>query len=129
MRTVVAQALLADVTLQGLGVNPDSLVAGDVDTPPMRPFINLRWDDVNPGVGTVNSRRLTIWVHDAPNDYELIDSILGRIRTVLNGLEAVRTTHGWLTLIEWNGNSPDLSDDGHGTITRNSSYTLVGSGV
>lgn len=129
MRALVAQALLSDPILRDLGVTEESLVAGDVDTPMMRPFVNLRWDDVSPGIGTVDTRRLIVWVHDEPNDYERIDAILRRARIILLGLESARTTHGWLTLIEWNGTSPDLSDDGHGTITRNSSFTLVGSGV
>lgn len=129
MRSLVAQAILTDAQLRTLGVTEEALHAGDVDTPPTRPFVQLRWDETGVGIGAVDTRRLVVWAHDEPNDYERIDAILRRIRVVLTALEAVQTTHGWLTLVEWNGNSPDLADDGHGTITRNSTFTLVGSGV
>lgn len=129
MRAAVRTAIVNDVTLQGLGVTSASVYAGDVDTPPERPFIVLRWGGTaNTGLSTVQPRFLTVWVQDEPNDYELIDAIIRRIRTVLVGLVGTQHETGWFVGVEWDGDSDDLSDDSHGTILRQSRYTLMTSG-
>lgn len=128
MRTVIRQAIANDVTLAGLGVVPSGVLAGDVDTPTERPFIQLRWGETSPGLSTVDNRVLAIWVHDQPGDYTRIDSIIRRIKQIFDGLTPVQHSTGWLLEIEWVTDSDDLTDDGHGTITRTTTHTLVGSG-
>jgi hypothetical protein len=128
MRTVIRSTIADDLGLRQLGVVPDAVYAGDIDTPPERPFIQLRWGGTAPGVGAVGVRQLAVWVHDAPNDYTRIDGILRRVRFLMSSLVGVVHDSGWLTQVDWNTDSDDLSDDGHGTITRNSTYTVVGSG-
>lgn len=129
MRALIRSTITGDGTLAALGVVAAGVLSGDVDTPAQRPFLNLRWGGIEPGLSTVNRGTLTIWVHDDPGDYEFrINPILLRLRDLLLSLVGVQHGTGWLTVVEWNGDSEDLVDDGHGTITRNVSFTLIGSG-
>lgn len=129
MRAAIRTAIVNDATLQSLGVVPEAVYAGDVDTPPERPYVVLRWGSTgNTGIAQVQPRFLTVWVHDKPNDYELVDAIIRRIRTVLAGLIGTAHDTGWFVDIEWTGDSDDLVDESHGTILRQSRYTLMTSG-
>lgn len=129
MRTTIAQLLSGDATLNGLGITPDSLWAGDTDTPEQRPYIVLRWGATNPGVGPSRARTLTIWVHDHPNDYARVDAIILRIKRMLNYMSPVATEVGWITTADWVTDSDDLSDDVTHTILKTTTYTIIGSGI
>ena len=129
MRALIRSAILGDPTLAGLGVVSAGVLAGDVDTPQVKPWLNLRWSITSPGLAHVTRRGLVIWVHDQPGDYEArIDPIIRQLKVVLTALEGVAHPYGYLTTVEWTGDSEDLVDDGHGTITRTTSFSLVGSG-
>lgn len=128
MRALVRSAIIADATLVSFGVVEAGVLAGDVDTPKSRPFINLRWGVTTPGLDRVQVRTLEIWVHDKPNDYTRIDEIIIRLRVVLGSLIGSSNGSGHVVGVEWTGDSPDLVDDGHDTITRTASFSLVGSG-
>jgi hypothetical protein len=128
MRELVRAAIIGDSTLNLLGIDGTNAFAVDVDTPQTRPFLQLRWGRTDQGIGPVNTRTLVIWAHDQPGDYAVIDSILMRLRGLLLGLVGESNGPGWLVDATWIGDSEDLADDGHGTITRNASFTLVGSG-
>jgi hypothetical protein len=128
MRALIRQALIGDATLAGLGVVAPGVISGDVDTPAERPFLQLRWGQTTPGLSTVDRRVLIIWVHDKPGNYSRIDSIIRQIKVILAGLEADQHSSGWLLKTEWITDSEDLTDDGHGTITRTTTHNLVGSG-
>lgn len=134
MRSLIRSRILADSQIVAAGIVPSAVLAGQIDTPAERPFINLIWGDTNEGLATVNTRLITLWVHDTPGDYARIDRILFRLRSVLTAIEATSWTEGggqsgWVTAVEWEGDSGDLTDDGHGTIVRTSSYTIIGSGL
>ena len=131
MRRLIYETLKTDTQLQALGVAPSAVLAGNVDTPPERPFINLRWQGTPsvPNVAGVGPRFLTIWVHDAPNDYERVDNIIRRIKAIFAGLVGVRHETGYITVIEWTGDGEDGNDDGHGTVFRTTSHSLIGSGA
>ena|SRR5688500_5943102 len=128
MRALVRLALIQDPTLITLGVVPEGVFAGDVDTPDQRPFLQLRWSNTTPGVDVVSRRDLVIWVHDNAGDYERIDSVIRRIKTIMSQLVGVPHAAGYLMVCEWTGDSADLTDDGHGTITRTTSFSIVGTG-
>lgn len=129
MRALIRSTITGDATLVGLGVVAAGVLSGDVDTPESRPFLNLRWSTTRPGLDVVTRRDLVIWVHDQPSDYESkIDPIIRRLRTLLPSLAGVVHPYGHLTAVEWTGDSEDLTDDGHGTITRTTSYSIVGTG-
>lgn len=129
MRALVRSAIIADATLITLGVVGPGTFAVDVDTPPQRPFLQLRWGRTDPGLSVVNRRNLVIWVHDKPGDYTLrIDPICIRLRSVLAALVGQSNGLGHVVDVEWLGDSEDLVDDGHKTIARTTSFSLVGSG-
>jgi hypothetical protein len=129
MRAYIRGLLLGDATLESLGiVSPEQVFAGDADTPMERPFIQLRWGGVTPGIGGVDPRGLVTWVHDNPGDYARIDAVLRRVKALYAGVYGVAHETGWLTQIDWVNDTDDLTDDGHGTITRNTTHTLIGSG-
>lgn len=124
MRTIVFQAITSDPTLIGLGIEGENSFAGDVDTPEYRPFLQLRWGRNDIGLDVVTRRTLDIWVHDEGGDYGRIDSIISRLRALLPTLEGTNN----VMAVEWTGDSEDLADDGHKTIARYTSFSLVGSG-
>jgi hypothetical protein len=128
MRGLLFEALTTDPMLIGLGITDDSSFASDVDTPQNRPFLQLRWGRTDEGLAAVKVRSLVVWVHDKGGDYSTIDSILLRLRSLIPSLVGESNGPGWLVDVTWNGDSEDLTDDGHKTITRNASFTLVGSG-
>jgi hypothetical protein len=129
VRSTVARLLWMDTELNDLGINRDSLFAGDVDTPEPRPYGVLRWGTTSPGMDVSRSRVLTVWFHDEPNDYTRIDSIIHRVRQILEGTYAAKTEIGWITDVSWLTDSDDLTDDATRTICRNSTFTIVGSGL
>lgn len=128
MRALIMQAIITDPTLNGLGIADANSLAVDVDTPEDRPFLQLRWGRNGVGLDVVTRRDLVIWVHDEPGDYGRIDSIILRLRALLPGLEGTSNGLGHLMVAEWTGDSEDLADDGHRTITRTTSFSLVGTG-
>lgn len=128
MRALVRSALTDDPTLAARGVVPQAVLSGDVDTPEERPFLQLRWNNTTPALDVVSRRDLVIWVHDTPGDYERIDSIIRRIKTIMSGLVGLPHPEGHVMVCEWTGDSADLADDGHGTITRTTSFSIVGTG-
>ncbi|MET0416547.1 MAG: hypothetical protein ABW022_11060 [Actinoplanes sp.] len=128
MRALIFQAIIADPTIVGAGIDGDNSFAGDVDTPEYRPFLQLRWGRNDVGLDVVTRRTLNIWVHDEGGDYGRIDAIISRLRALLPTLEGQDNGSGHLMAVEWTGDSEDLTDDGHKTITRFTSFSLVGSG-
>lgn len=128
MRTLIYQAIVNDPTLQGFGITGANAFAVDVDTPQTRPFLQLRWGVNAIGLDVSTRRSLVIWVHDQPGDYTKIDQIIFRLRGLIPSLIGTRDTQGYLQGVVWEGDSEDLTDDGHRTIARNTSFTLVGSG-
>ncbi len=128
MRAILMQAIVTDPDINLDGVDEDAFFAVDVDTPQVRPFVQLRWGTNNPGLDVVTRRFLTIWVHDEPGDYSRIDRIVFRLRQILPLLEGTVNGSQSILAVEWTGDSEDLTDDGHQTIARTASFELVGSG-
>lgn len=131
MRALVYAAIITDPVLNGLGITDENSFAVDVDTPQSRPFLQLRWGINAVGLAKtqVSRRTLVVWVHDQPGDYSVkIDPIIVRLRALLPTLEGLSNGAGHVISVEWTGDSEDLADDGHGTITRNTGFSLVGSG-
>lgn len=128
MRELVYAAVTQDATIIAAGVVPDGVIATDVDTPQERPFIQIRWGRNDTGLDVITRRQVTIWVHDEPGDYARIDLIILRLRQLLPSLVGMSNGLGHVVGVEWTGDSEDLADDGHRTITRWASFSLVGSG-
>jgi hypothetical protein len=130
MRSLIFSTIVTDSELIAAGIDAATSFAVDVDTPQTRPFLQIRWGKTDVGLSrtAVGRRTVVIWVHDEPGDYTKIDNILARIKELLPTLEGQSNGSGYVIAVEWTGDSEDLADDGHGTITRNTSYSLVGSG-
>jgi hypothetical protein len=134
MRAFVVAKLEADPILSTLIGGGDGLwSAPAADEKANKPFIVIRWGLINKGIGAVNRAEFTVWVHDMPADYDsVVLPAQRRIRTLLTSVSAAKMTppeEGVVHSIDWQGDSPDLTDDAFGTITRNSAYMLVGSGT
>lgn len=128
MRTIVRNAIITDAALLALGVTPEATLAGDIDTPQGRPFLNLKWGQRLPSVVRAAPRvvNLAIWVHDTPWDYGPIDAILSRLQVLLPSIEGVVDGTSEVQVIDWLNDGPDLQDDGHRTIVKVGNYRVVG---
>jgi len=112
-----------------LDVDQDIYGAGGTDSPPeRRPFIEIRAGGrirgPYPGVA---QQYATIWVHDAPGDYMLIDSLIEEIKDALCGSSReAPVSETDAVSCRWMSDSGELADDGYGTITRNTQFQLNG---
>lgn len=130
IRDLIYDTLTQDTILNGLGITEDNTFnSNDEDTPQGRPLMVLRWGGASVGLDVVNLRSLTVWIHDKPSDYSVVDQALERVRTILTAMYGVNAGAAgkWVVEIEWTGDSDDLTDDVQNTVCRNSQYNLVGS--
>lgn len=136
IRSYIFSLLTTDSVLNNLGFTVNNVFTShDEDTPQSRPFMILRWGSTDVGLNDwdisigSNLRNLTVWVHDDPGDYGRIDQAVSRVRMALKSIHGAYTGSigQYIGQVNWNGDSDDLKDDIVGTITRNSSYTFVGS--
>lgn len=130
IRDLIYNTLTADSVLNGLGIDEtNTFNSNDEDTPQLRPLMVLRWGASSVGLDVMNLRSLTVWIHDKPSDYAVIDQALERVRAVLTNMYGVNAgaSDRWVAQIEWTGDSDDLTDDVQHTVCRNSQYNLVGS--
>lgn len=113
-------------SLKTLGVKPEAIAAAEAaDDMTLFPFITIRWGNVARGVGASHRRYVDVWAHDRNRDYDRIDDILTRVAKLFSAIEARATEKGSITQIDWQGESPDLRDDGYDTVTRNSTFLVI----
>jgi hypothetical protein len=135
MSRIFVQALLeADAgltspgTLGALGLPASSIFAAEAaDDIQHFPFLAVRWGLTSRGVGSVTRQLFDVWCHNRDHDFLLIDKILLRIRNLFANVQAAHAVDGYVTQIDWQGDGPDAHDDGYATVTRNSTYLLIGS--
>lgn len=96
--------------------------SGAISGRPKAPFIQLRVGG-DRGVRAVpaTDTEVLVYAHDDPGSYLRVDRILSAAREALTA----DVTEDTGISAEWQGDSPDLADDGYDTITRNSSYRLL----
>lgn len=111
-----------------IGLDPDNIYAAGVDEPRGRRFLIMRYGERTPGVGLSNRTELVVWAYDRDKDHDYVEAMLVRVRTLLEGIEAQQTAEGWITSIQWTGNSPDLFDDAYRAVGINSGYQVIASG-
>lgn len=130
MRSYLAQSLRDSAALASLGLVDAGVLAGDVDTVTLRPFIQFRWMPVSRGMTrTANGpvrRLLNLWFHDEPNDYTRIDDMSFVVKSLWGAIQGVNHGAGTIILVEWQGDSQDVSDTAIGTIARFSTFRVVG---
>lgn len=133
-RTFVQGLLVADAnsnvagSLKTLGVVPEAIYAAEAaDDIKVWPFIVHRWGTIVKGIGASKRQYVDIWAHDRNRDYVRIDAIMKRVETLFNAVGAEDAAEGWITQIDWQGSSSDLRDDGYDTVTRNSTFLVIGS--
>lgn len=116
--------LIADTELTSLVSTTSIFGAGSLtQTPKDKPFIVLSFGPEIPmRVSDTTQQDGKIWVHDSPGNYLRIGLILARLRAMLVG--QVSDSNG--LVCRWQGDSPDLADDGYGTITKNASFLFIG---
>lgn len=126
-RTALYELITEDTVLNELGVTADNVFnSNDVDSPTMRPFVAIRWRNSERAFNSAYRRYVTIWVHDTPSDYTVIDSIIKRLNALLGGAVHVEGTDGSrITMFDHQGDSDDLIDDGFGTIARNTTWQAL----
>lgn len=109
------------VALGGVFSQASVFAAGSLgeEPPKIRPFVVIRLLPRRTGLNgggkpIAHLQACEVWIHDTPGSYERIDSSLDALRTIA-------TDH-----VRWEGDSQDLSDQSWQTITKNSTFTLVG---
>lgn len=123
------------LVLEALGPDWDGKIFSsgsvDGDNLPALPFAVIHFGVVRPGMAQVKDRNIVVWIHDRGADYTAIDAALEAVYGRLDGAEHVPETDGSAELIraEWTATSGDLFDPGYRTITKNSSYRLIGTGA
>lgn len=94
--------------------------------PEKRPWIVIRLTDNNPvpGIKMVQFQGAEIWAYGEPGSYIQVDEVLRKVKEAL--LQGSMGGDG--IGVEWEGDSPELSDELFGAIVRFSSFRLVSSG-
>jgi hypothetical protein len=129
MRSAIGRAINTDPDIIALGMVPGAYFSGDADSIAARPYIVARYLDRSIGVGESRPQGVTFYVHDKPNDFTRINTLIFHIRRVLTNLGPKKTDTGWITQIDWLTDSGELSDDVTRTIVRQTSFTIIASGV
>lgn len=117
---IIYQHLISDPALTA--VVPANSFYAWLDGPPAnRPFVVLRFGAETPTVVKATEQELTTWAHDEPGDFQRIRTILRLIQT---RLEALVLPGAYPPV--WTGDSEEFPDDFLNTVTRNSTYRLLG---
>jgi len=95
------------------------------DSPEVRPFAVLKWADVTPAFTTGSSEIMQFWAYDEPGSYDNINSILKRVRAVLDENTDVEVDDERYSTSKWNGDSAELYDDIFKCIVRYATFTIV----
>lgn len=136
LRDLVWTTLRGDVQLQALLGNDSVLVnfASDSPASTLQRWIVLRWGVVERPPGRDTTARpvaLTLAAYDRERDYEVIDNVLSRSRTVLRGLEGSSAGGGGYVIDVGppQETSEDGYDEGYGAIVKSDTYRIVASGT
>lgn len=124
-REALYSLLDSDQGLQDLGFGA-VYASNAVDTPPEARFIVVAWGVSTAAYKTVGRDRVSVWLHDREPDYAAINAGLARVRTLLTSVVHETAPGGEsLAVVEWDGESQDLSDTGYGTVTRYADFMAV----
>lgn len=126
VRELVFGALIKDPELNVLGIDANHVWSkGSVEGPQPTPFVVIAWGNVERGFGPVNSAECTLYVHDDIGNYDTINAIVMRLRSLMESLAASGPSANWIIDVRWQGDSGELSDDSYKTNMRNASFNVV----
>lgn len=94
------------------------------------PFGFIHYSIHSPGMGRITTRNLSLNVHDKLGSYTDIELVLKAAREAFRSVQYpyVADDGTFLNSASWNGDGPDDFDTGWGTLTKTSTWTVVGSG-
>lgn len=122
--------ILDEPVMNAYGFDRDNMYGSNAtDTPEQKKFIVVSVGDTVKSFTTKGYEFYTIWVHQQRYEgitYTDIKKTLQRITELL--VDAEPTTgedDRVFTGASWNSNSPDLVDDGYGTITKNATFRVA----
>ena len=106
--------------------------ASAITETPAKPFGIYRISGSGPGITRRSSSkeiRLELWIHDVPGSYLRIDRLLSSLEQTFNAVIHVSAGEGEsISQAAYDSRSPDLEDQGFGTICKSVIFTLVGKG-
>ena len=131
-RAVILKAIIEDAALSYMGFDENNVKPNydGEQRPSDKMFMVLRWGPVDLDPKMMRGpRQLTVWVHmyrEFSTDYVRIDNVIDRLRLVLSDIINVAGEDGYtLTLVEPDGFSEDMRDDGYQTICRSASFKVL----
>lgn len=106
--------------------------ASSITETPEKPFGIVRISGTGPGV-TRRSRskeaRVEIWIHDKPGSYLRIDRLLTELEMAFDAVVHASAEEGEsISQADYDSRSPDLEDQGFGSICKSIIYTAIGKG-
>jgi hypothetical protein len=131
MRSIIRGILIADSDLTDIIPANRWFASGSIDddNTPATPFAVIRFGLVNRGMAHVQRGSVTIWIHDGRGSYSNIDAAMRLITGILDGREHVSDGDSELIKATWQDTSGDLFDNGYRTLTKTTTYEIVGTGV
>lgn len=135
LQTLVKTTLQNDdeptVGLRALGLSATKSVfqADTLESPKTKPFIIIRWLDVQAGMGAMKRRPFLLWVYDDEGDYSRAKRIAARAAKVLCALPQTQLNDGWLAQIEDREMAAELADPGWQAVVVPYNLVAIASGT
>lgn len=125
-RAALYTLLRDDAELATLGVQK-VYGSNTADSPPEDCFLVVQWQtDEAPAFARKAPNRVSIWAHDKDPDFGRIEKVLKRVDDLVLATVHRAGSDGWtMTMAEFRGHGPDLRDDGYGTVTKWTDFTVV----
>lgn len=132
MRKTILQVIASNPIVTGEIPMDNWHVPSTLKTSPARPFGTYRLAGSGMGVTRRSASkevRLEIWVHDNPGSYLRIDRLLTELEKTFGDVTHVSAAEGEsISQAAYDSRSPDLDDQGFGTICKSVVFTLIGKG-